>query len=116
MSWDISLLDPVTKKTLTSDVKHDIKGGTYCLGGTNNLWLNITYNYGPIYHEHGLDINEIAGKEAVDVIPVLDKVISELKDDVNDDYWQPTEGNAKKALIGLRALFKLRPDGVIDVC
>ena len=116
MSWDISLLDPITKTELVAETKHNLCGGTYCLGGTNSLWFNITYNYGSIYSEHGLDINGLAGKTAAEVIPHLDKVISELKDDVNDDYWEPTEGNAKKALIDLRALFKIRPDGIIDIC
>ena len=115
MSWDINLLDPITMKELTSDVKHELKGGTYCVGGTDELWLNITYNYGEVYCKHDFCIDDLDGKDAADCIPILDRVISELKDDVSDDYWEPTEGNAKRALIDLRALCKIRPDGIVGI-
>ena len=49
MSYDISLKDPVTKETLTVDEPHFMTGGTYQVGGCRELWLNITYNYGPFY-------------------------------------------------------------------
>nr|DAE13757.1 MAG TPA: hypothetical protein [Siphoviridae sp. ctQqU1] len=43
------------------------------------------------------------------------KAISALGDDVDDsDYWRATEGNAKRALCGLLAFAKMRPDGVWD--
>jgi len=45
-------------------------------------------------------------------IPILRAAADKLGDDVHDDYWQPTEGNAKRALFGLIALAQLRPDGV----
>ena len=46
--------------------------------------------------------------------PVLKKAIDMLADDVEEDYWKPTRGNAKRALCGLLALAQLRPDGVWD--
>ena len=33
---------------------------------------------------------------------------------VDDDYWKSTEGNAKRSLIQLLTLAKLRPDGIWD--
>ena len=51
MSYDIQLKDPVTNETLHSDVIHDMRGGTYAIGGTTELWLNITYNYASYYYE-----------------------------------------------------------------
>ena len=45
MSYDISLRDPVTKEALEVDEPHFMTGGTYKLGGTKELWLNVTYNY-----------------------------------------------------------------------
>ena len=46
---------------------------------------------------------------------MLEKAISALGDDVDDgDYWHATEGNAKRALYGLLAFAKMRPDGVWD--
>ena len=37
---------------------------------------------------------------------------NQLKDDKTENYWEPTEGNAKAALIQLLALAKMRPDGI----
>lgn len=44
MSYDIRLLDPVTRKPILFDKPHDIKGGTYAADGTNEAWLNVTEN------------------------------------------------------------------------
>ena len=49
MSYDISLKDPVTKETIEVKDAHFMRGGTYALGGTKELWLNVTYNYGRIF-------------------------------------------------------------------
>jgi hypothetical protein len=51
----------------------------------------------------------MTGKESV---PVLKKAIAQLATDVSLDYWEPTEGNARKALEGLLALAIMKPDGV----
>ena len=56
------------------------------------MWLNITFNYYKNYFPHGL-----------------------LGDDTDPDYWEPTDGNAKRALIQLRTMAKMRPDAVIKV-
>ena len=45
MSYDIRLVDPVTKEPLHTKVNHDMRGGMYDMGGTTELWLNITWNY-----------------------------------------------------------------------
>jgi hypothetical protein len=50
MSYSVEIQDPKTKCTIEVAHKHDIKGGTYCLGGTNRLELNVTYNYSAFYH------------------------------------------------------------------
>jgi hypothetical protein len=42
MSYDIDLCDPVTGDVLLLDEKHDMKGGTYLIGGTNRCWIKIT--------------------------------------------------------------------------
>lgn len=114
MSYDIFLRDPVTHKTLETDAKHEIHGGMYCVGGTTELWLNVTYNYADhfyrVFGEGG--IRSIYGMTGAESIPILEKAISQLSDDVSDNYWDATEGNAKKALCGLLAFAKLRPDGV----
>ena len=117
MSYDCNLVDPVTREVLHTTSKHEITGGTYCIGGTTDLWLNVTYNYFGHFRRvmppNGL--RGLEGMMAADSIPILERAITQLGDEVDDDYWEPTEGNAKKALYGLLALAKLRPDGVWEI-
>jgi len=114
MSYDIDLCDPVTGEVLTLDEKHHMKGGTYQLGGTPTASLNITYNYckhfGRVIGEKG--IRTIYGMTGAESILVLQSAADQLGNDVDDDYWRPTEGNAKRSLLQLVALAKMRPDGV----
>lgn len=114
MSYDISLVDPVTHEELEVEAPHQIRGGTYQAGGTQRAWLNITYNYGPFFRKvFGPDgVRSIYGMTGAESVPVLKEAISKLGDDVSEDYWEPTEGNAKRALYGLLALAQMRPDGV----
>lgn len=116
MSYDITLDDPVTGETIEFDAPHQIRGGSYCMGGTSEAWLNVTYNYGRHYRrvmgEKG--IRTIYGMTGAESIPVLESAIAALGDDVTDNYWDGTEGNAKQALHGLLAFARMRPDGVWD--
>lgn len=116
MSYDICLQDPVTKKTLELPTHH-VTGGTYQMGGSSEAWLNVTYNYAPHYYrlmDEEKGIRVLYGMTGAESIPLLKKTISALKDDVSDNYWEPTEGNAKRALCGLLAFAQMRPDGVWD--
>ncbi len=113
MSYDIELVDPVSKQVIEFEFKHQIAGGNMEIGGTNRAWLNITYNYSEDFYrviEGG--IRSLYGKSGAEAIPILSKAISQLKDDVDDDYWKATEGNAKRALYGLLAFAQMRPDGI----
>jgi len=117
MSYDIYLKEPISKEVIQFEEKHYLTGGTYAMGGSREAWLNITYNYGEHYYrllnkEKG--IRFIYGMSGAESIPFLKKTISLLKDDVVDDYWKPTEGNAKSALLKLLALAQMRPDGIWD--
>lgn len=117
MSYDISLCDPVTHETLKADSTHFIAGGTRAIGGTKELWLNVTWNYGKFYRRDDAfgknGIRSIYGKTGAESIQMLEKAIAALGDDVDDsDYWHATEGNAKRALYGLLAFARMRPDGV----
>lgn len=51
MSYDIQLCDPVTREVLHLDAPHQMTGGTYALNGTDECWLNITYNYAKFYYK-----------------------------------------------------------------
>lgn len=139
MSYDIRLCDPVSFDTLHTESPHEMRGGTYVVGGTTELWLNVTYNYSKAYAKafdgvtpgtrltgrsewvrtSGADdersgIRTIYGMLGSESIPVLELAIARLGDDVDVDYWAPTEGNAKRALASLLAMAKLRPDGIWD--
>ena len=114
MSYDIYLNDPVTDTPIELDAPHQMRGGTYAMGGTTEAWLNVTYNYAKHYYrvmgERG--IRTIYGMTGAESIPVLRAAIGELSDDVDPDYWEPAEGNAKRALCSLLALAQMRPYGV----
>ena len=118
MSYDISLKDPVTKKTIELNEPHFMKGGTYAMGGTKELWLNITYNYsyyyyeatdkdprfahdevscyysdgtkGPVETEYG--IRGIYGKTGAESIPMLEDMIRRITEKYQKDgEWIETE-------------------------
>lgn len=129
MSYDISLRDPVSGETLELDQPHHMRGGTYAVGGTTLAELNVTYNYsehyrrlfsprdareGEDYAKDGIvdGIRVIYGMTGAESIPALRQVAGQLGNDIHDDYWRATEGNAKRALLQLIALAKMRPDGV----
>ena len=116
MSYDISLCDPVTHQTLEVDSPHFMTGGTYRLGGTTELWLNVTYNYGKLYYREDVfgekGIRAIYGMTGAESIPLLEKAAAALGNEVSSDYWEATEGNAKKPLLQLIAMARMRPDGI----
>lgn len=115
MSYDIYLKDPITKETTEIDTPHFMRGGTYCINGSNELSLNITYNYSKYYREticSKKGIRAIYGLTGLESIPLLENAINQLGDDVDNDYWKPTEGNAKRPLIQLLTMAKMTPDGI----
>jgi len=117
MSYDISLIDPITKETVEFDEAHQVKGGTYALGGTREAWLNVTWNYSKHFYQTMGDkgIRAIYGLTGAEAIPILKQAIEQLADDVDEnDYWHGTEGNAKRALLGLLAFAQIRPDGIFE--
>jgi len=124
MSYDIQLNDPVTGEPLQTETRHHIRGGTYECGGSHRLSISVTYNYATHFYRvfkavgdpANVDsgIRTIYGKTGAESIPILKDAISKLGNDVDGDYWKPTEGNAKQALCGLLALAQMRPDGVWD--
>ena len=114
MSYDIELLDPVSREVLNIGFKHEISGGIRCVGGTTKLWLNVTYNYAPLFKRTLGDdgIRTIYGMTGAESLPFLEAAASSLGDNVSSNYWEATEGNVKKALLGLIEFARLRPEGV----
>ena len=115
MSYDVKFCDPVSKEVIEINEPHFMRGGTYCVGGSKQLWLNITYNYAENYSPHGFSVRDLDGKTAADVLTELDRVIGLLGDETDPDYWKPVDGNAKRALIQLRTMAQMRPDSIIEV-
>ena len=79
MSYDISIIDPVTKKTIK--VAHnDLRGGTYAIGGTDEAYFNITFNYGDMFSlfmgKGGL--HQLDGKKVSETIGQLKRAISDI--------------------------------------
>lgn len=138
MSYDISLRDPTRKETIHYDTLHQMRGGTYAVGGTSEAWLNITYNYSRWYYKEGVfpdngedyrGIRSIYGLSGADSIPILENAIKALEDmdeDLTEEeirnyeehdikgYWLPTRENAIKPLYQLLAMAKMRPDAEWD--
>lgn len=115
MSYDIYLLDPVSKKVITIDTPHHMRGGTYKCGGDNRLHLNITYNYAKHYYrfiDSEFGIRKIYGMTGLNSVPILQEAADKLSDDISEDYWESTEGNAKRPLLQLITMAKMRPDGI----
>ena len=117
MSYDIRLCDPVTKETIEFKNRHYLTGGTYQVGGTYEAWLNVTYNYAPHFYrliDEEKGIRAIYGMTGAQSIKILNEAVLKLGDDECSNYWEPTEGNAKAALLKLIALAEMRPDGIWD--
>lgn len=136
MSYDICLCDPVTKETLLLESNHFMTGGTFAIGGTSEMWLNVTYNYAEWYYKDGVfpeingennGIRTIYGMSGAESIPVLKNAISVLEncsEDISEEerreceeqgatgYWMPTRENAIKPLYSLLSFAQMRPDGV----
>lgn len=116
MSYDLGLRDAITGEHLELDEPHQMKGGTYAIGGCDTADINITYNYAGHFRRvmgNG-GIRILYGKTGAESIPILESAIAGLGNDVDDDYWNATEGNAKRALQHCLALARMRPDGVWD--
>jgi len=118
MSYDIYLNDPKTGQVIELEAPHDLRGGTYALGGTREAWLNVTYNYGSFYRQHidaDKGIRKLYGMTGEQAIPILEKAIAAIgTTERSSDYWESTPGNACAALEELLTLAKMAPHGVFD--
>ena len=97
MSYDVYLEN---RGICVSVARHE-EGGTYVLGGAEEAQLNITYNYASFYYQYlpmGDGLRWLNGKRAGETIESLQLAVMMLGDDVYEDYWAPTRGNAGHAL------------------
>lgn len=94
MSYDISLMDPVTNRVAEVPGHLMIGGiyladyhpetGTFTPALNTNAELNITYNYSHYYHEtyKDLGIRAIYGITGLDSIPMLEKIAENIKKNI----------------------------------
>lgn len=73
--------------------------------------FSITYNYANIYYRvfGKKGIRTIYGLSGRESIPILEKAISKLDNDVNKDPWKSTEDNAQKVLKELVVIALTQP-------
>ena len=53
------------------------------------------------------------GKTAAECVRILTSVIPKMGNETDPDYWEPTEGNAKKALVNLLTVAVVVPSDAI---
>jgi len=118
MSHDIDLVDQNTGEVLHMGAAFE-DGGTYCVGGSDECSLNVTYNYGGMYCNVFPDegwtngaISWLYGKTGAETIDVLRAGVIALGTNRDDDYWASTPGNAGAALARLLSFATAHPDGV----
>lgn len=119
MGYDLRLKDPKTGETIEGkELRYDL-GNMTALDGVRELTFHITYNYYGQFREAlgepGLwQLDGMTGRESE---PLLLAAAGKLTDegwDI-DDYWEPTDWNAKRALHALIKLAREAPDGVWEV-
>ena len=110
MSHDIYVLKK-TGETRSLDVPCNLRGGTYAVEGSDEAWLNITYNYGTFYHAiWGYGLSYFNGKTVAQTLPLISKAIKKLGVCRSEDYWEKTQGNAGAAMADLLILLTLCED------
>lgn len=114
MSWDCTIIDPKTGRSIHTSTPHTIRGGTYAYPDTTELWCNITYNYSQFYKKYlGAGLEYFNNMRVKDSISKLQEMADSLNTDESNNYWDKTEGNARKAIVDLLALAQLAPDDAI---
>ena len=112
MSWWVNLENDNGESL---KVSNHAEGGTYCVDGTDEASLNVTYNYSRYYYKH-LDkengLRALDGGTGKDWIERLKNAIKELGTKTSDDYWASTPGNAGHVLEVILVCAKEHPEGI----
>ena len=114
MSWWVYLVGNLETEQCVN-VPHHSEGGSHVVGGCEEAELNITYNYSPHYRKH-LDKDKglqwCHKKVAASTIGRLEQAVGALGTQKDEDYWQPSPGNAGFALSIMLEWAKLHPEAV----
>ncbi len=118
MSWNVYLNDKDGNVIQFDNAVKQI-GGNICIG---ELFVasasSVTYNYSKHYNKFfdgGFSsLDKMSAKESM---PLLAKAIAELDPDTENpsDYWEPTEGNARRVLVEMLNWAVERPDGIWEI-
>lgn len=117
MGYDIKLLDK-NKQIVKSERALYNLGGYFTKDGIYDMECGITYNYSSILKKvfPGTEgIRYLNNKIAESTYSVLDNAIKQLKDDYSDDYFEPTEGNVKQALLSLYQMALRNPNAIWQI-
>ncbi len=101
MSYWISLHDEQGNMPQVSGFE---EGGTYCVGGSTEADLNVTYNYSKHFN-----FRDLHKQKAQDTIRLLADAVRELGTERDEDYWEPSPGNAGYACAVLLGWAKTHP-------
>ena len=121
MSWSVSLCDPVSLEVAELDFPGYLSAsGIFVPPSRREVWITVTSNYDDIYRREDvlgpLGLHKLDGMMALDSVSVLTKAIRSLHDDLRAlDYWQPTEGNAKRPLLYMLNASKIFPSGLWEI-
>lgn len=122
MSYDISLVDKYTGRTIHNTTNHNISGTTYAMNGTDELWINISYNYRNWFMKcfKNDGIHFLEGKVSSETWEPLQKALVFLASnydikDCSSDPWSPESGDAYDMIINLLNLAYIAPDGVWEI-
>lgn len=120
MSWWAYLRDPGEPEAVEV-VRHE-DGGTYALSGIARAELNVTYNYGGHFRDaipeadgRGILRVLLDGKTGAESTPTLRRIVEYCGTDQDENYWDPTPGNAGYAAAIMLAWAELHPDAVWDI-
>lgn len=100
MSYWISLNDKNGDCLISENVIAE--GGTHAISGTDEMCMNVTWNYGKFYRKHidkDQGIRWLHGKTGLETRDRLVKAVKNMGHDTSDNYWEATEGNARKPLV-----------------
>ena len=124
MSWDISIVNE-NNEIMECDASHLLRGGTVRANSDleqisiTEAELNITYNYSNHYATVWEDYEGLYemfnDKKASDCIEDLEKAVSMLGIETDDNYWSSTRGNAGKAISDFLWLCKQCSEGKVKV-
>lgn len=107
MGYDITIKNKDSHIVQFKEV-HNIRGGTFAIGGTTEAWLSVTCNYCKFFRKVWNDgIFDLNGKTVSVAVEMLNDAIQKLKGEKDADYWKPTEGNARASLFNLKLLCEI---------